>query len=318
MTVRRGDGPDRGPWTRGRWLALLATVCVATAAPAATKSHRITTHDPQLKSRAVVVLDARSDEVLYRRGDESPRPIASITKLMTALVVRAANQPLDEVLVIGPEDAQATKKSTSRLPVGTKLTRAEFLQLALMASDNRAAHVLARHYPGGRAAFVRAMGEEARRLGMTHTRFVEPTGLSESNVATTTDLTRLVRAAAHDPLIRRMSTAPELTVRVKGRPTEFRNTDHLVRDPSWDISLSKTGYIEEAGRCLVLQATLDGRPVVMVLLDSPGRESRFADARRVRRWLGATPTLQSVAVRSSVPDATLGEAADDTTSVDVE
>lgn len=283
-----------------------------------TKSPRAPAHDPQLKSRAAVVIDARTNEVLYRRGTDTPRPIASITKLMTALVVREAKQPLDEVLTIGPEDVRATKKSTSRLPVGTRLTRAEFLQLALMASDNRAANVLGRNYPGGRAAFVNAMRREAHRLGMTQTRFVEPTGLSSDNVSTTTDLARLVRAASHDPLIRRMSTSPELTVSVRGRAMAFRNTDLLVRDPSWDISVSKTGYIQEAGRCLVLEAMLDGRPVVMVLLDSPGTSSRFADARRVRRWLGSEPVMQAASMRGPSSQSTFGDEAALEGAADVE
>lgn len=317
MAGQRAGTPSRGGAWRVRWLAGVACACVSVGAHATVPARKVSAHDPQLKSRVAVVVDARTDEVLYRRGPDTPRPIASITKLMTALVVRAANQPLDEVLAIDAEDARATAKSTSRLPVGTKLTRAEYLQLALMASDNRAAHVLSRHYPGGRAAFVRAMNREAERLGMKRTRFVEPTGLASGNVATTSDLTRLVRAAAHDPLIRRMSTSPELTVRVKGRPMEFRNTDQLVRDPSWDISLSKTGYIEEAGRCLVLQAMLDGRPVVMVLLDSPGRASRFADARRVRRWLGSEPELQAVTMRASVGQPSVPEG-ESTLGADVE
>lgn len=314
----QGDGtPRRGVAARSRWLVLVAATCFAACftigAHANTTRHaRTPANDPQLKSRVAVVVDARTNQVLYRRGPDTPRPIASITKLMTALVVREANQPLDEVLTIGPEDVRATKKSTSRLPVGTKLTRAQYLQLALMASDNRAANVLGRNYPGGRAAFVSAMRREARRIGMTRTHFVEPTGLSSANVSTTTDLARLVRAASQDSLIRRMSTAPELTVNVRGRAMVFRNTDQLVRDPSWDISVSKTGYIQEAGRCLVLEAMLDGRPVVMVLLDSPGTASRFADARRVRRWLGSEPTLQAAALDSQ--EAVESALAEDATS----
>lgn len=311
--------PTRWTGLRRGACALAFVVLVLAATVAEASSHRrdstrarsqaVDGGDPRLGSRAVVIVDAHSNTVLYQRGTDTPRPIASITKLMTALVVRAAGQSLDERLMVTVEDAVAARKSHSRLSIGTWLTRGEYLQLALMASENRAAQVLATNYPGGVEECLRAMAAEAARLGMVRTRFEDPTGLSSGNVSTTSDLARLVTAAARDPIIRRYSTAERLVVNVRGRPTAFHTTDHLVRDPSWQIAVQKTGYIQEAGRCLVLQAHLDGRPVVMVLLDSTGSATRFADARRVRRWLGAAPAFQAVSARSADVDAVTADAA---------
>jgi len=243
--------------------------------------------DPGLRSAAAYVLDRDDSAVWYSHNAQVASPIASITKLMTALVVADAHQPLDEVLQVSAEDRAIGKGAASRLAIGTRLTRGELLHLALMSSENRAAHALGRNYPGGVPAFVRAMNDKARSLGMTATRFVEPTGLSSDNVASPEDLSRLVMAAAQNPTIRDFSTDTELSVRVGRRMVEFRNTDALVRNPTWDIIVQKTGYITEAGRCLVMQAVIGGRDVVIVLLNSFGKYTRVADAVRVRRWIEA-------------------------------
>jgi D-alanyl-D-alanine endopeptidase (penicillin-binding protein 7) len=204
---------------------------------------------------------------------------------MTALVVTEAGLPLDEVLTVNADDVDTEKGSGSRLRVGTSLTREEMLHLALMASENRAAHALGRHYPGGLSAFVAAMNRKAKVLGMNDTHYVEPTGLSSRNQSNAADLALLVREANKHDLIRRLSTTPEAAVAVGRRSLQFRNTNGLVRNGEWDISLQKTGYISEAGRCLVMQAELAGRKLIMVLLDSAGKYSRIGDAERIRKWL---------------------------------
>ena len=244
------------------------------------------TDDPlDLKSSVALVMDQETNEVLFSKNPGAVLPIASITKLMTALIVDEARLPLDEVLAITQADVDTEKGSHSRLVVGTQLTRGEMMHLALMASENRAAHALGRTYPGGLDAFVEAMNARARLLGMTSTRYVEPTGLSSRNQSSATDLATLVGAASERPLIRELSTSPEHQVAVGRRQLQFRNTNGLVRNPSWDIGLQKTGYISEAGRCLVMQATLAGRKLIMVFLDSAGKYSRIGDAERVRRWV---------------------------------
>ncbi len=242
---------------------------------------------PRLRSEEVLVLDTTRSDVLYARRADVPQPIASITKLLTALVVVEARQPLDEELEITREDCAHGRGAYSRLVVGARLTRADLLHLALMASENRAAHALARNYPGGEPAFVRAMNAKARELGMTTAHFVEPTGLSSDNVASPEDLAKLVTAASEVPIIREYSTDSRYTVRVGRRRIEFQTTDSLVRNPGWRIIVQKTGYISEAGRCLVMRADIDGRNVVIVLLHSHGRYTRVADARRVRKWMEA-------------------------------
>jgi serine-type D-Ala-D-Ala endopeptidase (penicillin-binding protein 7) len=261
---------------------------------------------PKLYSRAALVFDPAAEEILYGRRSDAVLPIASITKLMTALVVVEAGQPLDAEITITMEDADATAKSTSRLPVGTALTRAELLQLALMASENRAAYSLCRSYPGGYAQCIGAMRRKAAALGMTHTQFLEPTGLSSNNVSTSEDLSRLVRAAAAVPLIQKYSTAPSLVVPVRGHLVEFRNTDRLVLDPDFGVRVSKTGFINEAGRCLVLQVELSGRPFVIVLLNAHGPAARTADARALRRWIAdkypGTEPAPAVQAAVHVPD----------------
>lgn len=244
------------------------------------------TLDPlDLKSSVALVVDQDSHEVLLSKNSEAVLPIASITKLMTAMVVSEAGLPLDESLTIDQDDVDTQKGSHSRLAVGTSLTREEMLHLALMASENRAAHALGRHYPGGLPAFVNAMNRKARELGMHDTRYVEPTGLSSDNQSSARDLATLVQAAYQMPLLRQLSTSPEFGVAVGNRRMEFRSTNGLVHNPLWDIGLQKTGYIAEAGRCLVMQATLAGRKLIMVFLDSAGRYSRIGDAERVRKWL---------------------------------
>jgi len=242
--------------------------------------------DPlDLRSSVAMVVDQQTGETLFSKNAQAVLPIASITKLMTALVVLDANLPLTDAVEVSELDIDTEKGSRSRLRPGTRLSRGEMLQLALMSSENRAAHALGRHYPGGMPAFVAAMNAKARQLGMTDTSFVEPTGLSSSNVSNARDLARLVIAAAQYPLVRQFSTANGLTVDVGVRTLNFHNTNRLISNPTWEIGLQKTGYISEAGSCLVMHTNIDGRPVVMVLLDANGKLSRFGDAERIRQWL---------------------------------
>ncbi|NBO82888.1 MAG: hypothetical protein EBU75_08670 [Betaproteobacteria bacterium] len=254
--------------------------------------------DLSLNSSAVMVMDQASGEVLLEKNADAALPIASITKVMTAMVVLDAGQPLDETIVIAREDTQLEKYSASRLKVGASFTRAELLHLALMSSENRAANALGRSYPGGLPAFVIAMNDKARMLGMTSSNFVEPTGLSSGNVASPRDLAILVNAAHHIPLIRDYSTDRDAVVRVGGRQQQFKNTNALTRDETWDIGLSKTGFIRDAGKCLVMQARLDQREVIIVMLDAEGSAKRLADAERIRRWLSIERDRQASAVRS--------------------
>ena len=254
-----------------------------------------------LKSNAALVLDQDSNETLLSKNARAVLPIASLTKLMTSVVVLEAAQDLNEWLTISSEDIDTEKGSHSRLAIGTQLPRSEMLHLALMSSENRAANALGRHYPGGLSAFVEAMNRKAQELGMRDTRYVEPTGLSSSNQSSAQDLAMLVKYAYKHTLIRELSTSQESEVLVGERPMQFRNTNSLVRNPEWEIGLQKTGYISEAGRCLVMQARLAGRRLIMVFLDSAGKYSRQADAERVRRWLenegATTATLVSHATK---------------------
>jgi serine-type D-Ala-D-Ala endopeptidase (penicillin-binding protein 7) len=246
---------------------------------------RATADDLDLRSSVALVVDQDTNEVLFSKNSSAVLPIASITKLMTALVVTQASLPMDEVLTVDAEDVQATLGNRSRLAAGTQLTRGEMMHLSLMASENRAAHVLGRTYPGGLSRFVQEMNRTARSLGMTRTQLVEPTGLSDSNQSSAEDLTRLVKAAALHPVIRELSTSPEMVVPMGSKSVQFRNTNGLVRNPEWDIGLQKTGYIAAAGRCLVMQAQLAGRKLIMVFLDSTGKYSRLGDAERIRQWI---------------------------------
>ncbi|MBL0720392.1 D-alanyl-D-alanine endopeptidase [Piscinibacter sp. Jin2] len=253
-----------------------------------------------LKSSAALVIDPQTQEVLLAKNAEAVVPIASLTKLMTSLLVLEAGQPLDEVLSISTEDIDTEKGSSSRLQPGAQLSRGEMLHLALMSSENRAANALGRHYPGGLPSFVRAMNARALALGMLDTRFVEPTGLSSANQSSARDLALLVRAAADQPLMRVLSTSQEHRVAVGKRELQYRNTNGLVRNPAWEVVLQKTGYIAEAGRCLVMQTRMAGRDLIMVFLDSAGKYSRIGDAERVRRWVES----QVPSRRSSLePDA---------------
>jgi D-alanyl-D-alanine endopeptidase (penicillin-binding protein 7) len=261
--------------------ALLAFSTLAAAKP---------TLFPKLKSSSVLIVDQSDSTVLFSRRSDVAAPIASITKLMTALVVLDAKQPLDEPLAITQDEAALPKSRGSRLSVGTVLTRGDFMHLALMSSENRAAHALGANYPGGVPAIVTAMNAKAAALGMSTAHFVDPTGLSSDNVASPEDLSKLVLAAAQNPHIREYSTDPSYAVRVRKHLVEFHNTDNLVKNPTWNIIVQKTGYIAEAGKCLVMEAVIEGRNVIIVLLDSAGRLTRVADAKRVKTWMESTAT----------------------------
>ena len=250
---------------------------------------------PVLGSSAFYVINQNTGEVLLERNGAAVLPIASITKLMTAMVVLESGQRLSEPIEITEGDIDRLKGTGSRLSLGTTLTREDMLHLALMSSENRAASALARNYPGGEAAFVEAMNVKARLLGLWNTRFHDSTGLNPGNVSSPRDLAKLVAASASFPLIREFSTAHERYVDINGRMLRFGNTNSLVRSPEWAISVSKTGYISEAGRCLVMQTWLHQQPVVMVLMDSYGRYTRTADAKRVRKWLEQTVTQRMAA-----------------------
>jgi D-alanyl-D-alanine endopeptidase (penicillin-binding protein 7) len=244
--------------------------------------------DPKLKSNSVLIIDESDSSVLYSRHSDVPMPIASITKLMTALVVLDAKQPLDEPIEITDADRDRPKGGISRLAVGSVLTRGDLMHLALMSSENRAAHALGNNYPGGMTAMVAAMNAKAAELGMASSHFVEPTGLSSQNVASPSDLTKLVIAASHDPRIREYSTDRRYAVKIRRHMVEFHNTDNLVANPAWNIIVQKTGYIAEAGKCLVMAAVIEGRSVVIVLLDSFGKHTRVADAKRIKSWMEAS------------------------------
>jgi len=244
-----------------------------------------TQDDLDLRSSVALVIDQDKGEVLFRKNDSAVLPIASITKLMTALVISEAKLPMDEQITISQDDVDTEKGSTSRLRVGTTLSRGELMHLALMSSENRAAHALGRSYPGGMNAFVEAMNQRAQLLGMNDTKYVEPTGLSSRNQSSAQDLARLVGVAAQDKMLSELSTSTGAGVQVGRRTVQFGNTNRLVKNPRWDIDLQKTGYISEAGQCLVMQAKVAGRKLIMVFLDSAGKLSRIGDAERVRKWV---------------------------------
>ena len=261
--------------------------------------------DLDLKSSVALVIDQETQEVLISKNDSAVLPIASLTKLMTGLLISEAGLSMDEMITITQEDVDTEKLTGSRLPVaatptpgelmrvGATLTRGELMHLAMMSSENRAANALGRTYPGGLRAFVSLMNAKARMLGMNDTRYVEPTGLSSKNQSSAQDLATLVKAAYGDPLMRELSTSPEHEVAVGNRTLQYRNTNRLVKNPDWTIGLQKTGYISEAGQCLVMQAKIAGRKVIMVFLDSAGKFSRIGDAERVRRWVESNPALTS-------------------------
>jgi D-alanyl-D-alanine endopeptidase (penicillin-binding protein 7) len=239
-----------------------------------------------LRSAAALIVDEQGN-IVYAKGVDEPRPIASITKLMTAMVILDSDQSLDEPVAITKEDRDLIKLTGSRLVYGSTLTREEMLRLALLASDNRAANALARNYPGGRAAFIEAMNAKAHDLGMSNSRFADPAGLDPDNVASPRDILKMVQAAKAYPLIVDATTSTDMTVYpLKGRgPLRFGNTNRLLRRAHWDIQLSKTGYINEAGRCLVMQAEILDHPLYIVLLDSFGKLTPYGDSNRLRRWL---------------------------------
>ena len=242
-----------------------------------------------LKSNAALVIDEARGLTLYAKNPRQVVPIASITKLMTAMVVLDARLPPDQPITIERADTNGARRTPSRLKVGARLTRADLLWVALMASENRAAAALARTYPGGTGACVAAMNRKALDLGMPHTRFADASGLSSENVSSAEDLSRMVRAACEYPAIRRFTTSPSHPVTLSdGRVLEYNNSNGLVKNRSWIIGLSKTGYLDEAGRCLVMQAQIAARPVIIVLLDSWGKYTRLGDANRIRKWMEAT------------------------------
>ncbi len=253
-------------------------------------------HDElSLKSSVVLVVNQDTKEVIFEKNPNVSLPIASITKLMTAMVVLDSKLPLDQILVINSDDVQSYKNS--RISLGAAFSREDFLRLALMSSENRAAYTLGRNYPGGMTAFVAAMNRKAKELGMTHSHYADPTGLMSENVASAEDLTRMLSAAYQYKLIREFSTWPEQTIVINNRPQKFLNTNRLVRTGNMDIGLQKTGFINAAGKCLVMQARVNGAPLLLVFLDSVGTQSRFADAERVRDWYERMPVGNAPAGR---------------------
>ena len=256
----------------------------------------------RLRSSVALVIDQDTQEVLLSKNEEAVLPIASLSKLMTGIVVRESELPMDEKITITRDDVDTEKGSKSRLHVGAVLTRAELLHLALMSSENRAAHALGRSHPGGMPVFVALMNKKAEELGMNDTKFVEPTGLSSDNKSSATDLAMLVDAASEDEVLREYSTSPGYRVAFGRRRLQYSNTNWLVRSPKWDIGLQKTGYISEAGQCLVLQAKVAGRKLIMVFLDSVGRRTRLADAERVRRWVESQPARKTETSAAGTPE----------------
>jgi D-alanyl-D-alanine endopeptidase (penicillin-binding protein 7) len=298
QVAAKGTPPKKGaaagkngtPNKAGRGQRTAAAVSAAMPPPAVS----VRAEAAALRSSTAYVQDLETSTVLFAKNENVVRPIASISKLMTAVVVVDANLPMDEMLEITDEDVDGLKHTTSRLRVGTKLSRGDMLHLALMSSENRAANALGRHYPGGLPAFVAAMNAKALSLGMSSTHFIEPTGLSSNNVSSPHDLARLLRAASQRPLIHRYSTDTEYDVEINNRTQTFRNTNLLVRKPDWDIKVSKTGYINEAGECLVMLARINGRDLAIVLLDSQGKLSRIGDAVRIRRIVQSEVALASI------------------------
>ena len=289
-----------------RFLIVFTAFAAATAL-AGGQAQPVSAPDPaklKLASANALVVDADTQRPLYAKGADEVTPIASLTKLMTAIVTLDSGASLDEALAVDMGDFDFLKGSSSRLSLGATLPRREMLRLALMSSENRAASTLARHHPGGTAAFVAAMNAKARALGMTRSRFEDPTGLSPNNVSTASDLARLVRASADYPLIRDFSTTPSHYVELQptGRMLGFNNSNRLVSLPDWDIQLQKTGYIREAGRCLVMLANVASKPMIIVLLDSVGKFTRLGDAQRVKHWLEtgqALPLASTIGYKSA-------------------
>jgi D-alanyl-D-alanine endopeptidase (penicillin-binding protein 7) len=262
---------------------------VAKAAPAVSPAEAA--GPLRVSASSAVVIDQETGEVLFGKSPDNVQPIASLTKLMTGMVIAEAKLPMDETITITGDDVDRLKFSSSRLKVGTELTRAQALHLALMSSENRAAHALARTYPGGESAFVSAMNVKAKQLGMDRTRYVEPTGLSSRNQSTAHDLSLLTVAASEQPLLRRYTTSPAYRLATDDGSLQYVNSNGLVRSGTWKIDVQKTGYIREAGYTLLMQAKLAGRKLVMVFLDSASKVARMHDPERVRAWLRAHPDL---------------------------
>lgn len=281
--------------------AALATLFALSALAVAAPAHTEALADPKVRSASVLVLDQSTGEVLFSKNESAVVPIASITKLMTAMVTLDAGLPLDEEVAITREILPTVKgaRLRSALRIRDKVKRDDLLKLALMASENRAAAALGMSYPGGIELFVEAMNAKALLLGMSDTRFVEPTGLSAENVSSAGDLARLVEAAHTYPLIREYSTAKSHEIRLGKRKLSYRNTNRLVSSPTWEIGVQKTGFIRAAGRCLVMQANIEARSLIIVLLDSVGKYTRIGDANRLRDWLEATKVLATEAMTSS-------------------
>jgi serine-type D-Ala-D-Ala endopeptidase (penicillin-binding protein 7) len=282
-----------------RYVAIRTVAYVPPAPPKLSFGQMAGLHGMQdeldLKSSVALVVDQDSHEVLFSKNDSAVLPIASLTKLMTGVIASEARLDQNELITITDDDVSTEKRSPSRLKVGTQLTRGELLLLALMSSENRAAHAIGRTHPGGLPKFVQLMNAKAAMLGMKDTRYVEPTGLSSNNQSSAQDLATLVSYASNNSQLRELSTSPGHQIAIGERTLNYVNTNRLIRNPDWDIGLQKTGYISEAGQCLVMQTKVAGRKLIMVFLDSAGKLSRLGDAERVRRWvennraLGATP-----------------------------
>lgn len=271
-------------------VATASTAIAAINTPSVIEQTRNASVALNVESKAALVMNAETGEVLYSKNTDHSMPIASITKLMTVMVVLDAHLPLDEPITISDADIDRMRNTTSRLSVGTVLSRAELMLLALMSSENRAAAALARTYPGGTPAAIAAMNRKASSIGMSNTRFQDGTGLSSGNSASPRDLVAMVKTSNTYPLIRRFSTTSEHAVAISGRVQQFHNTNSLVKNPNWEIGVSKTGFINEAGKCLVMQAKIKSTPVVIVLMDSWGKYTRIGDAQRVKKWLETVPS----------------------------
>jgi len=293
-------------WLMCALLAQAVPACAQEESPVTMEGSPVTTEEspvsaifkkatrPNLRSGIALIYDEQGQRPLYAKGADSVAPIASITKLMTAMVVLDARLPMDEKITLSRQDEDHYKGSRSRMRSGMTLARGDLLKLALMASENRAAAALARTFPGGAEAVVALMNFKARALGMKDTHFIDPTGLHSGNVSTAQDLVKLVLAAQRYENIQQATTSTSHVVDVGGsRQMHFRNTNPLLRNASWDIGLSKTGYISEAGRCLVMETRISQRPVVIVLLDSWGKRTRIGDANRIRHWMESSLTRPS-------------------------
>ncbi|BDH45192.1 D-alanyl-D-alanine endopeptidase [Salmonella enterica subsp. enterica serovar Choleraesuis] len=268
-------------------LALLLTAPLAPVTQAALKSPTVSASQPQIASGSALIVDLQTNKVLYSSHPDLVRPMASITKLMTVMVALDANQPLDELIKVDISHTPEMKGVYSRVRLNSKISRRNMMLLALMSSENRAAASLASNYRGGYNAFIRAMNAKAKALGMTHTRYVEPTGLSIKNVSTANDLVKLLKASRQYPLLGQLSTTHEDMATFSNPPytLPFRNTNHLVYRDNWNIQLTKTGFTNAAGHCLVMRTIINGRPVALVVMDAFGKYTHFADASRLRTWL---------------------------------